>query len=198
MNRDKLYEKYYRQYPEKQLTKKMRVQLRPLTEDVLSFYLDDLIEYSSSSEFYNYLEFSPVVNREDIVLYYKNKLATVSNENDMFWLIILKITNKAIGTIRLTELDLNREISTVGYGISPYYSGKGYFTESLDCLIKYAINELGFYRVQALTRSDNIASRKGLERVGFLYEGLLRQYQLDFMNNRHDVVIYSLLKGDIK
>jgi len=197
MNIDKLYESYYSRYPELPTRDDLRVELIPITEEILGVHLDDLIEYSSSPEFYHYLEFNPVVKREDIISYYKNKLAMVDNQSDMFWLIILKKENKTIGTIRLTDLDLNRKISTIGYGISPYYGQKGYFTESLNCLVRYAINELGFYRIEALTRSDNTASRKGLEKVGFSYEGLLRGYQLNYLNERHDAVLYSLLRCDI-
>ena len=114
----------------------------------------------------------------------------------MLWIIVLKNESKAIGTIRLAYWDLNRLITKIGYGISPDYGRKGYLSEALLCIIKYAFDILGFYRIESWTRYDNYASIKGLENIGFINEGSLRNYYLGFDGKRYDVLLYSIIKED--
>lgn len=196
MKLDKLFNDFYTNYPTSISDDTKRLELVPLTEESLQTYFDDLWDYSKIPEFYDYLEYPPFSSIEECNLYFNQKLKAVKNQNDMFWLIILKKEDKAIGTIRLTYWDLNRKITLVGYGISSKYGRKGYFSEALLSIIKYAFDVLGFHRIESWTRSDNIGSIKGLKKIGFVFDGCLRDYLLDYKNNRHDAVIYSLLKTD--
>ncbi len=195
MEKSSLFNSFYNDTPDK-FNQKGRLSLLPLTDDILNKYIDDLWEYSSNEKFYAYLEYKCFASKQECLQYFTNILRSIHDNNGMLWLIILLSENKAIGTIRLTYWDLNRENVQVGYGISPKYGRNGYFTEALGSIIKFTFDVLGFYRIESWTRSDNVGSIKGIEKLGFEHEGTLRENNLKYDGTRHDVVIYSLLKSD--
>jgi RimJ/RimL family protein N-acetyltransferase len=63
-------------------------------------------------------------------------------------------------------------------------------------LARWALTDAGLARVEALVESDNRASQRVLESVGFRREGHLRSY-LVLNTRRADALIYSLLPSDL-
>ncbi len=59
----------------------------------------------------------------------------------------------------------------IGYGILPKYCGNGYATEAVIEAVQWALTQSGVTRVEAETERDNIASRKVLEKSGFIPTG---------------------------
>ena len=75
-----------------------------------------------------------------------------------------------IGYVQLVPLEEGFE---VGYHIAKEYTGKGYATESLQALLEYARAEKKLEKVYGICVSENVASKKVLEKCGFEkeYEG---------------------------
>ena len=69
---------------------------------------------------------------------------------------------KGLGTNGTTE---------IGYGILEEYQGQGYATEAVDAAVNRALQQPGVTRVEAETEPDNRASRRVLEKCGFLLTG---------------------------
>ena len=191
MDLESLFNNFYDIRPETLSANSNRLKLLQLTDDSFQLYLDDLYEYSRNPDFYEYLEYPPFTSREECISYFNKLLNSIKSKREMVWLIILVNQGKAIGTIRFGQWNLYRKNTQVGYGISPQYGQKGYFSEALSYIINYAFNILGFYRIESWTMSDNIGSIKGLEKLGFAYEGCLRKHNLKHDGTRHDVVIYA-------
>ena len=59
----------------------------------------------------------------------------------------------------------------VGYGILPEHQGRGYATEAVTALIGWAAGQPGVRRIEAETEPDNAASRRVLEKIGFVPTG---------------------------
>ena len=59
----------------------------------------------------------------------------------------------------------------IGYGISEAYRGCGYASEAVDAAVRWALRQPGITRVEAETEADNTASRRVLEKCGFLPSG---------------------------
>ena len=195
MNKKELF-KFYNDFQLDSYISSSRLKFIPITAKIVKKYIDDLWEYSSDSEFYKYLEYDCFNSKQECLDYFSKLLKINKDMDGMLWIIVLKKEDKAIGTVRLAYWDLNRKNVQVGYGIAPNFSRKGYFTEALYCLTRFALEKLNFFRIESWTRSDNIGSIKGLEKLGFQYEGKLRKNNLNFDGTRHDVVIYSLLQGE--
>lgn len=67
------------------------------------------------------------------------------------------------------------DCAEVGFLFAPEAQGKGYGLESLHAVCRYAFNEGGIRRLVATVTVGNIASRRLLEKAGFVLEGELRE-----------------------
>lgn len=78
--------------------------------------------------------------------------------------IVLKETGEKIG---VTGFCYQNGIAEIGYLLLPNFHGYGYATESLNALIKWAVNEQGIDEFSALVTEGNVASEKTLIKNGF-------------------------------
>jgi len=87
----------------------------------------------------------------------------------------ITINNEAIGGIGLiVGKDIERKSSEVGYWLGEEHWGKGIVSSALKCIVEFAFNELELERIFAVPLEDNTASRRVLEKNGFILEGILR------------------------
>lgn len=86
----------------------------------------------------------------------------------------------------------------IGYELNPTHWGMGYASEALRAMLTHCFtHDLPFRinRVAATTNLDSKKSMRLLGRLGFVEEGVLRQY--GFWKGRfHDVRLFSLLRED--
>ena len=61
----------------------------------------------------------------------------------------------------------------IGYGILEEYQGQGYATEAVGAAVSWALQQPGVTRVEAETEPDNRASRRVLEKCGFVPSGTI-------------------------
>ena len=59
----------------------------------------------------------------------------------------------------------------IGYGVLPEYEGMGYTTEAVTAMTQWAFGSAGVVFVEAETEPDNRASRRVLEKCGFVPDG---------------------------
>ena len=64
-------------------------------------------------------------------------------------------------------------VAEIGYGISEEYRGLGYATEAVETILAWAFDQPGVSKIAAETGPDNIASRRVLEKCGFLPSGVM-------------------------
>ncbi|MEQ6376958.1 GNAT family protein [Bacillaceae bacterium S4-13-58] len=110
--------------------------------------------------------------------------------------IFLREKEQLIGEISIFHIlrgPLNQGM--VGFSLSKDYVGKGYGTQSLALMTKYAFNDLQLHRVEAAVAPSNIPSISILEKNGFVKEGLLRGYLL-MKGQWKDHLLYSKLEND--
>lgn len=84
----------------------------------------------------------------------------------------------------------------IGVLILAPYRGRGYGASAQRQLAIHLLQTTHAERVEADTDVDNRAEQRALQKAGFTREGVLRRAQ--FRGGLwHDVVIYSLLRGDV-
>lgn len=59
----------------------------------------------------------------------------------------------------------------IGYGLIPEFWRKGYATEAVIAMIKWALQQPGVKSIEAETEACNIASQRVLEKAGFVPTG---------------------------
>jgi len=108
------------------------------------------------------------------------------------WAIVLKGNDKVVGSIFLSDINRHDRYKEIEYVISMDYQNKGYATEAVKCVLKYAFTELDLLVVAVCHYSSNLKSKRVIEKCGFTYEGTLRKYS----RNLTDSVRYSMIKDE--
>lgn len=112
---------------------------------------------------------------------------------DYYLAAVEKETDNMVGFARL-GIDRPRT-AELGYAIRRDRWGRGYATEAAAVILDYGFNTLGLHRVQAACGPDNVASQRLLDKLGFTYEGRMRDHV--FTNGAwRDSLLYSLLEQE--
>lgn len=107
------------------------------------------------------------------------------------------LDNRSIGYLIVQPLSGNdRCRADIGYAVAAKYWGQGIATRALKMAIVEAFKEFPrVLRLQGFVEAENKASQRVLEKLGFLREGLLRNYTFNKGEVR-DMVVFSLLSTD--
>lgn len=100
-----------------------------------------------------------------------------------------------VGDIGLKRLDRAAAAAEVGYWTAPAARGRGYMTEAVGALCRWAYAELGLRRVELRAAPANTASRRVAAKAGFRMEGVLRAAGY-LHTGPVDLVCYSRLVDD--
>lgn len=93
-------------------------------------------------------------------------------------LLFLKDGNLLVGAAGLHHLDWTVPKFEVGYWCRRQLQGRGFVTEALVGITRFAFSLLGAHRLTSFTDSENVASGRVLERAGFALEGIMRNYRI--------------------
>lgn len=105
-------------------------------------------------------------------------------------------THKLIGGITLGNIIRGAgQMATLGYWMDEDMTGKGYMTEAVGVVSRFAFDTLGLHRLQAGCLLDNIASHRVLLKNGFEAEGIARGY-IKIDGQWQDHLIFARLKPD--
>ena len=101
-----------------------------------------------------------------------------------------------IGNIGLHRIDWKNRTATLGIVIGERkYWGRGYGTEAVRTMVRYAFEELGLNRVELETFSFNARAIRCYEKAGFRREGIRRR-ALYRDGKFHDVILMGILKEE--
>ncbi len=168
-----------------------RLLLRPL-ESADAQALFAVFSDTKVMRYWSGVAWDSIDKADETIARYSKALA----ENESLGLgIVDSQTDELIGTCSLFHLDEQSRRAEIGYGIASASWGKGYMHEALTALINYGFDALNLHRMEADTDPRNMASRRCLERLGFVNEGLLRERWI--VNNEIcDTSFYGLLRSD--
>jgi ribosomal-protein-alanine N-acetyltransferase len=100
-----------------------------------------------------------------------------------------------IGDIYISDItELCVMSCCLGYKIDKDYQSKGLMKEALTAVIDFIYNELMLHKVNAYIMETNIASIELIKRLGFVLDGISRDY-LNLNGRWEDHQIYSLING---
>ena len=111
--------------------------------------------------------------------------------------IIAQDTDRIIGSTRLFDIFPEHkkvEIGWTWYAVDCW--GKGYNLECKLLLLGYCFEILGANRVQLKTRDSNERSRAAIQKIGGVYEGVLRSDRIMPDGSVKDTVVFSILKEE--
>ena len=102
-----------------------------------------------------------------------------------------------VGWVTLKEIGREHGLGEIGYGIGERFRGRGYATAAVRALlpIAFGAESADLWRLEAVAAVENVASRRVLERAGFVFEGVA-QGLLVIAGERVDHARYGLLRSD--
>lgn len=168
-----------------------RLQLVEVTPD----HAEALYEILSDETVTRFYGMDPLTSAEQGTMIVKSFDDTYKTRRGIRWGMVVKETGTFIGTIGFNHLSEYSKKTEIGFELSPSHWGKGYTSEAVQVILRYAFETLALYRVGAVTFPDNIASIRLLKKHGFIQEGELRGY-LYQGGQSHDGYLFSMIRPD--
>lgn len=104
-------------------------------------------------------------------------LATNDLDTNESFLICVKNDDAIAGTIGLSQIFRKGfQNAYLGYLLGAGFVGKGYMTEAVSKMLRFAFVDLRLHRIEANVQPDNLPSIGVLVRNGFTKEGFSRKY----------------------
>jgi ribosomal-protein-serine acetyltransferase len=100
-----------------------------------------------------------------------------------------------VGVAGFHGVDWPNRATSLGYWLAAGQEGRGTMTHAVRALVDHGFGRWGLNRVEIRADVENLRSRALAERLGFVYEGTLRQ-ALRLADGFHDDVVYSMLAAD--
>ena len=151
------------------------------------------ILFKESRKFYKGLIVTPET-REKFKAYVERNS---SDANECF-VICRSEDCKIVGSINLSQI-FRRSFQNayLGYSLGVRYTGKGYMTEAVNLILRFAFNDLKLHRVEANVQPENKPSIAVLRRCGFTKEGFSRKY-LKIAGRWRDHERFAIIREDWK
>ncbi|GFP76204.1 GNAT family N-acetyltransferase [Clostridium fungisolvens] len=157
--------------------------------------VEDVFAIFSDPEVAKYDFFTHINTKEKALLIIDNYQDEFISKEEITWGIIRKDDNKLIGYFSLGNFDEDAKRCEIGYGLNRDVWNKGYGTEAIKTITKFAFEKVKVNRIEATVTFGNDASVKALIRSGFLQEGILRERTM-IKGELVDDVILALIRRD--
>ncbi len=166
------------------------VRLEPLSEA----HIPDLAIAGKDEEIWRYMLYGPVINEKSMQLWVKDMLQRKARGTDLPFAVIHLGSGRAIGATRYMEIRPEHrglEIGGTWYALAHQRTAVN--TESKYLLLQHAFETLSCIRVQFKTDLRNERSQRALERIGAVWEGVLRNHMILGDGVYRHSVYYSIL-----
>ncbi|WP_113651188.1 GNAT family N-acetyltransferase [Pedobacter namyangjuensis] len=128
----------------------------------------------------------------DVVKYYGVSYATLKkteeqmlwfselekNKTGKWWAIADSSNTAFYGGIGINNLDILHRKAEIGFWLLPAYWGKAFIIEAAHQVLKYCFETLNLHRVEALVETENANSKSVLKKLGFEYEGTMKDCEV--------------------
>lgn len=166
------------------------VRLEPLAMN----HVADLTIAGNDESIWLYMRYGWVDTIEKMTVMVNSLLNHQAQGSDLPFAVINLDTGRAIGMTRYMDIqpeNLSLEIGGTWYGVN--YQRTGVNTECKFLLLQYAFEKLGYIRVQIKTDLRNERSKRAIERIGAVKEGVLRDHMIMLDRFKRSSVYYSIL-----
>ena len=109
--------------------------------------------------------------------------------------VFLKDGGTFVGSSGLHRIDWEARKFEIGYWVRTPFSGRGYVTEAVDGITRFAVDHLAARRIEIRCDTRNERSRRVAERLEFTLEGVIRANRLDVEGELEDTAVYAKVRG---
>ncbi len=142
-----------------------------------------------------YIGFEPHQSLEDSRQNIEQAHDRYARREAIRWGVTLKGEDRVIGSCSFHHFGPGYHRAEVGYDLHRAYWGKGIASEAVTAVLTYGFATLDLHRIEAIIDIANDASKNLLLKLGFQYEGNLRQ-RYPFRDRFEDEHYFGLLKHE--
>jgi RimJ/RimL family protein N-acetyltransferase len=167
------------------------IELHPLEEETL----DVLFDVASDRHMWRLTS----VDYSDPAIFYPNFRAALQDRGlgRAYPFLVRLRDGTVVGTTRLLERHPQDKKVEIGVTwIASAHWGRGINTECKLLLLEHCFDTLDVNRVQFRAKSDNGRSRRALEKIGAVFEGVMRKDKIEPSGNPRDTAFYSILREE--
>jgi RimJ/RimL family protein N-acetyltransferase len=132
---------------------------------------------------------------DDAARYVRARVAAMQQGRGAAFTLRTQAQTAFVGFAELREIEREHALAELSFWLVVECRGRGYMTEALAALLRYAFEDLGLNRVYANHMVRNPMSGRLLSRLGFQVEGVLRQ-RVRKWGLFEDVVLQALLRSE--
>ncbi|MYC28482.1 MAG: GNAT family N-acetyltransferase, partial [Chloroflexi bacterium] len=164
-----------------------RVRLEPIQPR----HASDLYQVGRDEVIWRHLTTPPFGSLGDAENWVQMCVNRMADGSRVQFAVVLPDENKAIGSTGYLDIDRTNRTLEVGmtwYGLD--YQRTFVNTECKYTLLKHAFDDQGARRVCIKTDVNNTRSRRAIERIGGVQEGILRNHRINRDGSNRDSVYY--------
>lgn len=159
-------------------------------------HLDDLCEVGLDEALWRLIP-TQIKNRADMRQYIETALDENSRGFSLPFATILNETNKAIGSTRFANIQINDRRTEIGWTwLTNQYQRTFANTEAKLLMLAHAFETWNCIRVEFKTDALNLTSRNAILRLGATQEGIFRQHMICDTGRLRDSVYFSILDSE--
>lgn len=166
-----------------------RLSLRKLSPDDA----EEIFFLRTDENINKYIDRSRATSMDDAYNFINKTNQSIDNNEFVDWAITFKDDSKLIGSICLWNISREENKAEVGYELLPDFQGKGIAQEAMLVVLDYGFNIMMLNKIEAYTHKENSASKKLLEKFGFVRD-IHEESKIDFSVENPNTLVYSLNK----
>ena len=156
---------------------------------------EDMYRYACDPEVARHVLWDAHTSVWETRAYIRFLLSQYRNGMPGSWVIVLRETNRVVGTIGYMNYSADHNTAELGYSLSRACWGQGLMTEALKAVLDSAFRVLRLHRAEAMHFTDNPASGRVMEKCGMRHEGRLRG-RICCKGVFRDVEMWGMLRSD--
>ena len=127
---------------------------------------------------FKYLKFLRVKNAEEYTKFLYTKLEQIRSNTGYHWAVRSKTNQDFIGAVNLNRIAGTTKMQ-IGAQLKREYWGQAYASELMKKLVEFGIHRLHLPAVYGVFEKENTASRKLLEKLGFVFEESFQEQEVE-------------------
>ncbi|MBY0546556.1 MAG: GNAT family N-acetyltransferase [Candidatus Obscuribacterales bacterium] len=133
---------------------------------------------------------------EKVAASIRDAMAEWNDRKSLTYLCFDKETGELVGRAFFSRLDWDVPKGMLGYWVRKKYQRSGVGSEMIRALVDAAFAQMKFNRLELYVDPRNNPAVNFAERLGFLYEGRIRNYSLDNFGVMRDYLVYAMTPSD--
>lgn len=92
---------------------------------------------------------------------------SINNNTSIFWVLESKDNAELLGTIGLSNFEIEENYAEIGYDLHPDFQENGYMSEAFEAILNFSAKQMDLKFVEAFTHQNNNASVALLKKYNF-------------------------------